>query len=76
MRIDRIDHFVLTVTSIETTLDFYTRVLGLEVESFGPGSVRKALCFGNQKIKIFTRGSRRTSISKRGTRPLAAAISA
>ena len=52
MRIDRIDHFVLTVTSIEATLDFYSRVLGLKIESFGPGSVRKALCFGNQKINV------------------------
>ena len=52
MRIDRIDHFVLTVTSIETTIDFYTRVLGVGVDSFGPEGSRKALRFGNQKINL------------------------
>jgi catechol 2,3-dioxygenase-like lactoylglutathione lyase family enzyme len=45
-----IDHFVLTVASIEATCDFYARVLGFEVESFGAG--RTALTFGEQKINL------------------------
>lgn len=48
--IDRIDHFVLTVASIEKTCAFYERVLKMEVETFGEG--RKALRFGGQKINL------------------------
>ena len=50
MRIDRIDHFVLTVASIQATCDFYSRVLGMSVVTFGQG--RKALVFGRQKINL------------------------
>lgn len=50
MRIERLDHFVLTVRDIEKTCDFYSRVLGMEVVTFGQG--RKALRFGRQKINL------------------------
>ncbi|UPQ84326.1 VOC family protein [Pseudomonas knackmussii] len=50
MQIDHLDHLVLTVADIETTVDFYTRVLGMQVVTFGEG--RKALAFGNQKINL------------------------
>jgi len=50
MRIDRIDHFVLTVTDVRATCDFYSRVLGMSVVTFGQG--RKALLFGAQKINL------------------------
>jgi catechol 2,3-dioxygenase-like lactoylglutathione lyase family enzyme len=50
MRIDHIDHFVLTVASIQATCDFYSRVLGMSVVTFGQG--RKALAFGSQKINL------------------------
>ena len=53
--IDRLDHFVLTVRSIEATCDFYTRVLGMEVTTFGP-QARKALRFGRQKINLHEAG--------------------
>lgn len=49
--IHSIDHFVLTVASIEATCDFYARALGFEVEVFGPQQ-RVALKFGNQKINL------------------------
>jgi len=52
--ISRIDHFVLTVASIATTCDFYSRVLGMEVVTFAGG--RKALAFGNQKINLHEAG--------------------
>ncbi len=42
--IDALDHFVLTVRSIEATCDFYARVLGMAVVTFGNG--RPALHFG------------------------------
>jgi catechol 2,3-dioxygenase-like lactoylglutathione lyase family enzyme len=54
MKIDRLDHFVLTVASIEQTCDFYTRVLGMEVTTFG--ARRRALLFGQQKINLHQAG--------------------
>src|SRR5262249_16061537 len=51
MKIDRVDHFVLTVRSIEATCAFYTRVLGMTVEGFGPQK-RTALKFGRHKINL------------------------
>ena len=54
MKIDRIDHLVLTVRSIEATCEFYARVLGMDVVTFGAG--RKALAFGAQKIILHRAG--------------------
>lgn len=54
MQIDHLDHLVLTVDDIETTAGFYTRVLGMQVVTFGEG--RKALAFGNQKINLHQAG--------------------
>lgn len=50
MQIDRLDHLVLTVRDIAATCDFYQRVLGMEVITFG--DQRKALLFGGQKINL------------------------
>ncbi|MCC6614762.1 MAG: VOC family protein [Anaerolineae bacterium] len=52
--IDRIDHLVLTVENIDTTVTFYTRVLGMEAVTFGGGRV--ALRFGAHKINLHQRG--------------------
>ena len=54
MQIDRLDHFVLTVASIDATCDFYSKVLGMQVVEFAGG--RKALAFGAQKINLHQRG--------------------
>ena len=54
MRIDRLDHLVLTVADIEATCAFYTGVLGMRVVEFGAG--RKALAFGAQKINLHALG--------------------
>jgi len=54
MRIDHLDHLVLTVADPEVTVDFYTRVLGMRAVTFGEG--RKALSFGNQKINLHQAG--------------------
>jgi catechol 2,3-dioxygenase-like lactoylglutathione lyase family enzyme len=54
MRIDRVDHFVLTVANVDETCAFYERVLGMQVITFGEG--RKALQFGQQKINLHQRG--------------------
>jgi len=52
--IKSIDHFVLTVASIERTCAFYQQALGMTVETFGEG--RKALTFGVQKINLHEMG--------------------
>ncbi|MGE6632157.1 VOC family protein [Bacillus sp. NPDC077027] len=52
--IRRLDHFVLTVQNLETTIHFYTDVLGMKEETFGEG--RKALRFGLQKINLHEAG--------------------
>ena len=54
MQIKNIDHFVLTVASIDTSCSFYEKILGMKVEVFGEG--RKALKFGNQKINLHESG--------------------
>lgn len=51
-QVERLDHLVLTVASIETTVEFYTRVLGMDVLRFGPDGARVALAFGQQKINL------------------------
>ncbi|XP_032558316.1 glyoxalase domain-containing protein 5 [Chiroxiphia lanceolata] len=48
--IQRLDHLVLTVKSIEDTVAFYSKVLGMEVVTFKGD--RKALRFGNQKFNL------------------------
>ena len=54
VNIDRIDHVVLTVTDIAVTCEFYARVLGMQVVTFGAG--RTALAFGRQKINLHAHG--------------------
>ena len=54
MRIDRLDHLVLTVKNISATCDFYSQALGMEVVTFGEN--RKALAFGCQKINLHEAG--------------------
>ena len=50
MKIDHLDHLVLTVKNIAKTCEFYVAVLGMEVVTFGDN--RKALLFGSQKINL------------------------
>jgi catechol 2,3-dioxygenase-like lactoylglutathione lyase family enzyme len=58
--IDHLDHLVLTTARPDACIDFYTRVMGMQLESFIGGTPpveRKALKFGNQKINIHVQGS-------------------
>ena len=48
--IKSLDHLVLTTRDAQACIDFYTRVLGMKLESFGEG--RRALRFGDQKINL------------------------
>jgi catechol 2,3-dioxygenase-like lactoylglutathione lyase family enzyme len=54
VRIDRLDHLVLTVADVDATVDFYQRVLGMEPVSFKGG--RRALTFGTSKINLHQAG--------------------
>ena len=54
MHIARLDHLVLTVADIDATCDFYTRVLGMTLVTFGEN--RRALTFGAQKINLHQHG--------------------
>ena len=55
MELTALDHLVLTVNDIETTVDFYVQVLGMRAKSFQGGRV--SLRFGNQKINLHQAGS-------------------
>jgi catechol 2,3-dioxygenase-like lactoylglutathione lyase family enzyme len=50
MRVDHLDHLVLTVRDVDATCAFYEMVLGMEPVTFGEG--RRALRFGSQKINL------------------------
>ncbi|MBB6340733.1 catechol 2,3-dioxygenase-like lactoylglutathione lyase family enzyme [Pseudomonas fluvialis] len=55
MRVERLDHLVLTVADIDASCAFYQRVLGMQVVTFGQG--RQALAFGQQKINLHRHGA-------------------
>jgi catechol 2,3-dioxygenase-like lactoylglutathione lyase family enzyme len=57
--IDHLDHLVLTTARREACVDFYTRVLGMQLESFIGGTPpveRQAFKFGHQKINLHVQG--------------------
>ena len=55
MKVEALDHLVLTVADLEKTVRFYTEILGMEFITFG--SNRKALAFGEQKINLHEYGN-------------------
>jgi len=59
-----IDHIVLTVNDIRSSLEFYTSVLEIEEITFENG--RKALRLGEQKINLHQKGS---DIQPKAARP-------
>lgn len=57
--IDHLDHLVLTTADAAACIDFYTRVLGMQLERFVGGTPpveRLALRFGRQKINLHVKG--------------------
>jgi catechol 2,3-dioxygenase-like lactoylglutathione lyase family enzyme len=54
VRIDRLDHLVLTVTDLDAAIEFYAGVLGMTDTVFGVG--RHALTFGASKINLHQAG--------------------
>jgi catechol 2,3-dioxygenase-like lactoylglutathione lyase family enzyme len=54
VRLESLDHLVLTVRDLDAALAFYTSVLGMTAVTFGDG--RHALAFGAQKINLHEAG--------------------
>lgn len=54
MKVDALDHLVLTVADIDVTISFYSEVLGMQPVTFAAG--RKALAFGSMKINLHQAG--------------------
>ena len=56
MKLEKIDHVVITVKNLNKTIDFYTNILGMKLEEFSSSldnnQIRYALSFGSQKINI------------------------
>ena len=50
VKIERLDHMVLTVRDIEATIAFYSNILGMQPVTFGKGM--RALSFGQQKFNL------------------------
>ena len=65
MKIDNIDHVVLTVKDIDATCRFYEKVLGMDIVTFNEN--RKALSFGSQKINLQQLGRESTLIADKPT---------
>ncbi len=58
--IDHLDHLVLTTSRPEACMDFYTRVMGMSLETFVGGTPpvqRSAFKFGSQKINLHIQGA-------------------
>lgn len=57
--IGHLDHLVLTTSRESACIDFYTRVLGMQLETFIGGTPpveRRAFKFGQQKINLHVQG--------------------
>jgi catechol 2,3-dioxygenase-like lactoylglutathione lyase family enzyme len=54
VRVDRLDHLVLTVADLDATVAFYTRVLGMRDVRFDGD--RRALGFGPSRINLHQAG--------------------
>ena len=56
MKLEKIDHVVITVKDLNKTIDFYTNILGMKLEKFfsslDNNQIRYAVSFGSQKINI------------------------
>ncbi len=56
MKLEKIDHVVITVRDLNKTIDFYTNALGMKLEKFSSSlknnQIRYAVSFGSQKINI------------------------
>ena len=56
MKLEKIDHVVITVKDLNKTIDFYTNALGMKLEKFSSSldnnQIKYAVSFVSQKINI------------------------
>ena len=55
MKVNALDHIVINVADVTRSVDWYRKVLGMEVKVFDPGhgkAKRTSLVFGDQKINV------------------------
>ena len=55
VKVQALDHLVINVTDVARTVDWYRKILGMEVAVFDPGggkAPRTSLIFGHQKINV------------------------
>jgi len=55
VKVNALDHIVINVADVVRTVDWYRKVLGMEVKLFDPGhgkTVTTSLVFGHQKINV------------------------
>jgi catechol 2,3-dioxygenase-like lactoylglutathione lyase family enzyme len=55
VKVSALDHLVINVADVARSVEWYRKVLGMEVKVFDPGQgkpVRTSLLFGNQKINV------------------------
>jgi catechol 2,3-dioxygenase-like lactoylglutathione lyase family enzyme len=60
VKVNALDHIVINVDDVTRSVDWYRKVLGMEVNVFDPGHgkpVRTSLMFGRQKINVRPRGA-------------------
>ena len=60
VKVNALDHIVINVADVACSVDWYRKVLGMEVKVFDPGqgkAVRTSLVFGDQKINVRPRGA-------------------
>ena len=73
-RTKSLDHLVLTVNDLDSTVSFYQKVMGMRHTSFpsasSPDVQRHALSFGTQKINLHVSGKEFEPKAHVGVRPL------
>ncbi|WP_298257198.1 VOC family protein [Bradyrhizobium sp.] len=60
LTVNALDHIVINVADVARSVDWYRKVLGMDVKVFDPGQgkpVRTSLSFGQQKINVRPRGA-------------------
>ena len=55
VKVNALDHLVINVADVARSVEWYRKILGMEVRVFDPGQgkpKRTSLVFGNQKINV------------------------
>jgi catechol 2,3-dioxygenase-like lactoylglutathione lyase family enzyme len=55
VKVNSLDHLVINVSDVARSAEWYRKILGMEVRTFGAGAgltPRTALFFGNQRINV------------------------